>query len=84
MVLGLIALYRSGAPSLDALVVRTLLRRFPELELLRMASYAGTPRVAIVGGGFGGVAAAKALRYTNCRVTLVDQRNYYLFQPLLY
>ena len=51
---------------------------------MRMVSYEGTPRVVIVGGGFGGVAAAKALRNTSCRVTLIDQRNYYLFQPLLY
>jgi len=42
------------------------------------------PRVLIVGGGFAGVATAKALRNTSCRVTLIDQRNYYLFQPLLY
>jgi NADH dehydrogenase FAD-containing subunit/uncharacterized membrane protein YphA (DoxX/SURF4 family) len=84
MVLGLIALYGPGALSLDSLVVRTLLRRFPELESMRMVSYEGTPRVLIVGGGFGGVAAAKALRSTSCRVTLIDQRNYYLFQPLLY
>ena len=84
MVLGLIALYGPGALSLDSLVVRTLRRRLPELEGMRMPSYEGTPRVLIVGGGFGGVAAAKALRNTRCRVTLIDQRNYYLFQPLLY
>ena len=84
MVLGLIALYGPGALSLDSLVLSTLLRRFPELESIRTVSYEGTPRVVIVGGGFGGVAAAKALRNTSCRVTLIDQRNYYLFQPLLY
>ena len=84
MVLGLIAIYGPGALSLDSLVVRTLRRRFPELEGMRMVSYEGTPRVLIVGGGFGGVAAAKALRNTSCRVTLIDQHNYYLFQPLLY
>ena len=49
-----------------------------------MVSYEGIPRVLIVGGGFSGVAAATALRNTSCRVTLIDQRNYYLFQPLLY
>jgi NADH dehydrogenase FAD-containing subunit len=42
------------------------------------------PRVVIIGGGFGGVAAAKALRHTSCQVTLIDRRNYFLFQPLLY
>jgi NADH dehydrogenase FAD-containing subunit/uncharacterized membrane protein YphA (DoxX/SURF4 family) len=42
------------------------------------------PHVVIVGGGFGGVAAARALRNAACRVTLIDQRNFTLFQPLLY
>jgi NADH:ubiquinone reductase (H+-translocating) len=40
--------------------------------------------VVIVGGGFGGLAAAKALRGADVRVTLVDRRNHHLFQPLLY
>jgi NADH dehydrogenase len=38
----------------------------------------------IVGAGFGGLAAARALRRRPVRVTLVDRRNYHLFQPLLY
>jgi NADH dehydrogenase len=38
----------------------------------------------IVGGGFGGLTAAKALRKAPVRVTLVDRHNYHLFQPLLY
>jgi NADH dehydrogenase len=38
----------------------------------------------IVGGGFGGLNAAKALRDAPVRLTLVDKRNYHLFQPLLY
>ena len=42
------------------------------------------PRVVIVGGGFGGLAAAKALRKTNAQVILVDRENHHLFQPLLY
>ena len=40
--------------------------------------------VAILGGGFGGLACAKALGNTPHRVVLIDQRNYHLFQPLLY
>lgn len=44
----------------------------------------GAKNVVIVGGGFGGIAAAKALRRTDCRVTLIDKRNHHLFQPLLY
>jgi len=42
------------------------------------------PRVMIIGGGFGGLEAAKALRKTNVRVTLLDRQNHHLFQPLLY
>jgi len=42
------------------------------------------PRVVIVGGGFGGLAAARALRGAPVRVTLVDRSNHHLFQPLLY
>jgi len=42
------------------------------------------PHVVIVGGGFGGLTAAKSLRRAPVRVTLVDRANYHLFQPLLY
>jgi NADH:ubiquinone reductase (H+-translocating) len=42
------------------------------------------PRVAIVGGGFGGLSAARALRRAHVKVTLIDRRNHHLFQPLLY
>jgi NADH dehydrogenase len=42
------------------------------------------PRVVIIGGGFGGLEAAKALRKVNVRVTLLDRQNHHLFQPLLY
>ena len=42
------------------------------------------PHVVIVGGGFGGLNAARALRRAPVKVTLVDRRNHHLFQPLLY
>lgn len=42
------------------------------------------PRVVILGAGFAGLTAAKALSKTRCHITLVDRRNYHLFQPLLY
>jgi NADH dehydrogenase FAD-containing subunit len=42
------------------------------------------PRVVIVGGGFGGLAAAKALRWAPAEVILIDRTNHHLFQPLLY
>jgi NADH dehydrogenase len=41
-------------------------------------------RILIIGGGFGGLYAAKTLAKTNATITLVDRRNYHLFQPLLY
>jgi NADH dehydrogenase len=40
--------------------------------------------VVIIGGGFGGIAAARALKRAPVRVTMVDRRNHHLFQPLLY
>jgi NADH dehydrogenase FAD-containing subunit len=43
-----------------------------------------TPTVVIVGGGFGGLAAAKALRRSPARVVLIDRTNHHVFQPLLY
>ena len=42
------------------------------------------PRVVIVGGGFGGLAAAKALKSAPVKVILIDRTNHHLFQPLLY
>ena len=42
------------------------------------------PHVVIVGGGFGGLNAAKALRRAPVRVTIIDRHNHHLFQPLLY
>jgi NADH:ubiquinone reductase (H+-translocating) len=42
------------------------------------------PRVVIVGGGFGGLSAASALRGARVSVTLIDKRNYHLFRPMLY
>ena len=44
----------------------------------------GAHRVVILGGGFGGLAAARNLNRVSVRVVLIDRRNYHLFQPLLY
>ena len=41
-------------------------------------------RVVIIGGGFGGLYVAKALGHAPVSVTLIDRRNFHLFQPLLY
>ncbi len=48
------------------------------------ASQQSPHHVVIVGGGFGGLYAAKALGKTAVKVTLIDKRNFHLFQPLLY
>ena len=42
------------------------------------------PRVVIIGGGFGGIAAAKALKRAPVSITLLDRTNHFIFQPLLY
>jgi NADH dehydrogenase len=42
------------------------------------------PRVVIIGGGFGGIAAAHALRRAQVDITLIDRTNHFIFQPLLY
>src|SRR5436305_15330412 len=42
------------------------------------------PKVLIIGGGFGGLWAAKALANKPVEVTLIDRRNHHVFQPLLY
>src|SRR5882672_6160105 len=51
---------------------------------VRMPGAATDPHVVIVGGGFGGLHAARALAGRPVRVTLLDRRNHHLFQPLLY
>src|ERR1700730_15177317 len=42
------------------------------------------PHVVIIGGGFAGIAAVKALRHCEADVTLIDRPNHHIFQPLLY
>jgi NADH dehydrogenase len=49
-----------------------------------MSFDATSPRVVIIGAGFGGLSAAKQLARTPFNVTIVDRHNYHLFQPLLY
>ncbi len=40
--------------------------------------------IVIIGGGFGGIATAKALKNADVNVTIIDRLNHHLFQPLLY
>jgi len=53
-------------------------------EALESQTQRTPPHVIIVGGGFGGLAAARALKKAPVRVTLLDRLNHHLFQPLLY
>jgi NADH:ubiquinone reductase (H+-translocating) len=54
------------------------------IEAARREELAHLPKVVIVGAGFAGLTAAKALAKTPVHVTLIDRRNHHLFQPLLY
>ena len=49
-----------------------------------MDAQAHRPRIVIIGGGFGGLAAIGELKGTDAAITLIDKRNHHLFQPLLY
>jgi NADH dehydrogenase len=49
-----------------------------------MPGASARPRVVIIGGGFGGLYCARALRNVPVDITLIDRRNFHLFQPLLY
>jgi NADPH-dependent 2,4-dienoyl-CoA reductase/sulfur reductase-like enzyme len=53
-------------------------------NLFGRSDMAASHHVVIVGGGFGGLHAARALRRAPVEVTLIDRRNFHLFQPLLY
>lgn len=53
-------------------------------ERLRGSNPRGMPHVVIVGGGFGGLHAVRSLKKASAFVTLIDKRNFHLFQPLLY
>src|SRR5437773_1298631 len=51
---------------------------------MRESNMATSHRVVILGGGFGGLYAAKALGKAPVHLTVIDRRNFHLFQPLLY
>src|SRR5580698_6111137 len=54
------------------------------LDISRPQDKSGRPHIVIIGGGFAGIAAAKALRHCAADVTIIDRRNHHIFQPLLY
>ena len=72
----------AGGPGLWSL--DNLLRRAFERPRLLPALDTALPHVVVVGAGFGGLAVVRGLRHSPCRITLIDQHNYHLFQPLLY
>ena len=84
LLLGLIVLRGPGPIAADALLKQQLARWFPPLESWSDAALADVPHVVVVGAGFGGLKAAHGLRLAACRITVIDKRNYHLFQPLLY
>jgi NADH dehydrogenase len=53
-------------------------------EATAKAAHGEQKRVVIIGGGFAGVAATRALRHADVDVILIDRRNHHIFQPLLY
>jgi len=70
---------------LELLATRTKVGKTSSEMITALATHAEKlPRVVIVGGGFGGLAAAQALKYTAARVILIDRTNHHVFQPLLY
>lgn len=84
LLLGLIALRGPGPIAVDAFLQRQLARWFPPLAGWSDEALADVPHVVVVGAGFGGLKVAHGLRLAACRVTVIDKRNYHLFQPLLY
>ncbi len=80
VLLGLLACRGPGPFALDAVVARAV----DAVDRRMLTVNPKLPHVVILGGGFGGVSAARALHDAPCRVTLVDRNNHHVFQPLLY
>jgi len=72
--------------ALKEAIMSTALEENRPLETLTAASesWPKQPRIVIIGGGFAGIAAARALRRCAADVVLIDRRNHHIFQPLLY
>ncbi len=84
MICWILILCDGGALSVDRLIARLLTKYFPQFDARDPHLLERLPRVVIVGAGFGGIACAASLRSVPVTVTLIDQTNYHLFQPLLY
>src|SRR5580704_3606352 len=68
----------------EAISSETRTGRSNAMPVELMSAIDEATKVVIVGAGFGGLAAAKALRNTSASVVLIDRTNYHLFEPLLY
>src|SRR6202163_4183998 len=79
MLIGRLPLESDGAS-----MTTVLTKSFPQEEPPVTRPVLAKKRVLIVGGGFAGIAAARALKRANVEITLVDRRNHHIFQPLLY
>lgn len=84
LLLFVLAFRGGGHLTVDDWMVARLAKRYSHLFRPPDWDDERLPHVVIVGAGFGGLAAARAFRQSPCRVTLIDRRNYHLFQPLLY
>src|ERR1700687_2730280 len=76
----------SGLPqeSWSVSMSTVLTKSFPQEKPAVTKAVPGKKRVLIVGGGFAGIAAARALKRADVDITRIDRRNHYIFQPLLY
>src|ERR1700722_3337385 len=79
MLIGRLALETVGTS-----MTTVLTKSFPQEKPAATNAVPGKKRVLIVGGGFAGIAAARALKRADVEITLVDRRNHHIFQPLLY
>jgi NADH dehydrogenase len=59
-------------------------KKLPDAEAPHIQQTRARRRIVIIGGGFAGIAAARALKHVDAEVVLIDLRNHHIFQPLLY
>src|SRR5258706_5884686 len=79
MLIGRLALETVGTS-----MTTVLTKSFPQEKPLVRKAVPDKKRILIVGGGFGGIAATRALKRADVEITLIDRRNHHIFQPLLY